>query len=82
MRRQLPILACAVAALVLPGCAGTPFGGLFTFNQKSGGNVGASDALGARMMTAQNPPAPKPTGLALPPKYPSVPARATASAPE
>ena len=83
MRRRLPILACALAALTIPGCAGMPFANLFTFNQKAGGNVGASDALGARMMNAQNrPPSNKTSGRALPPKYPSVPATTTASAPE
>ncbi|GJQ30800.1 MAG: hypothetical protein HBSAPP03_26840 [Phycisphaerae bacterium] len=79
MRRCLPLLACSVFALTLTGCAGTPFANLFTFTHKSGGNVGASDALGARMMTAQNKPA-KSTGKAAPKS--AEPATATAAVPE
>lgn len=80
MRRRLPILACALAALTIPGCASNPFAGLFPFGGKSSTRMGASDSLGARMMAVQTRA--KQSGKAkFPTQTPASPT-ATAAAPE
>lgn len=49
MRRPLTLAGLALLALPLAGCTSGPFANLFTFSQEKGGNLAASDSVGARM---------------------------------